>query len=293
MAKLRMEFDFFAACGFDAVELSIPGLYLILNGRLDERRAERTQAILRQFSFRYTLHLPDNLNLASPAEPKSAYSIACECLSFAAAARAEVAVYHCGLDFVETKDLQALGAARRQEVEQLQSLASKAEQHGVLIAVENSDPRRGEQLQLAALSISGSEARQLHPALDPSAVAAEVAEVGHPNVGMTLDFGHFYLASALTGQEFLPTIEAVSRRVDHIHLNDNFGRLAPAGLSRMDEALLGLADCHLPPGMGSIPLRDSLGFFTDFAGYIILELRPAYQLYFAEAVRWVRDLTNV
>lgn len=293
MSKLQRELEFFAECGFDTVELTVPGLYLILNGRLDQRRAEKTTAILEQFPFTYTLHLPDNLNLARAEDPSFAYSIASECLDFASAAHAEVAVYHCGLDFLEANDEQRIEAGRKQEIELLRRLASMAQSLDIVVAIENSDPRRGEGDRAAALGISGLEVRSRHPALDPIAVAAEVNEIAHPNVGMTLDFGHFFLASALTGQEYLSTVDAVSVRVDHLHLNDNFGKLGSEGLTKMEEAVQGLSDCHLPPGMGSIPLRESLGYLSDFSGYIILELRAAYHLHFPDAVRWVRGLTNI
>lgn len=292
MEALRRELEFFAACGFDAVELTVAGFYLIISGRLDERRAARIVAILAQYPFSYTLHLPDELSLASADDLRMEHSIFSACLDFAAQARVSVAVYHSGLCGLAAAELKHAEERRAREIEQLRLLAQKASEHDILIAVENGDPSPAESAAVAERAMSGAEARSRRPALDPLAVAAEVEEVAHPNVGMTLDLGHFYLASALTGQEFLPTIDAVASRVDHLHLNDNFGRNPSREPSRMKQAIYGLGDCHLPPGMGSIPLREAFGLLSDFSGFIILELRPSYRLHFPEALGWVRSLIN-
>ncbi len=128
LGQLQDDLTFFQRCGFDAVELSIHGLDVLINGHLRQSQVDKVRAIVESFDFTYTVHAPDPLNLAFPQH--GADGIALEqdiflaCLDFCAAIGAAILVYHCGLNALRRTafgldplpDEQALAQAREREL---------------------------------------------------------------------------------------------------------------------------------------------------------------------------------
>jgi sugar phosphate isomerase/epimerase len=286
---LAADLEFFARCGFDAVELTTTGLFFILNGTLHAQRARSISQLLKRFPFRYTLHLPDCLNLASSAFPALERNIFAACIEFAGLVGAELLVYHCGLSFLHVDSSEKRREAALAEVEALRSLAEAAQRSGILVTVENSDPEPGEVALISARGLGPDELRVLHPALYLDGVAEQVRRAGSPNLGLTLDPGHLFLAAQLTGESFLDSIERNAPLVRHLHLNDNFGRNSVSGHNRMEQALYGEADCHLPLGLGAIPLPEVLRRLASFSGYVIFEMRPEYRDFLPHSIAWLKE----
>ena len=288
--RLETEMDCLRACGFEAVELTTSGFFVVRNGKLDQRQADSLLQVLGKFPFRYTLHAPDCLNLAVSPYPELERQIFSSCLEFARLAGAEVLVYHCGQEFLRLSEGREREKAVGLERRALRELAEEAKAKNIMIAVENADPVDGEAELLAARAGEGNELRALHPSLYLELVGQTVLAARSQNVGLTLDLGHLFLASRLTGMEFLDSIAAQAALVRHLHLHDNFGRLPASAHNEMERAVYGEGDCHLPPGLGAIPIREALGLLGSFNGFIILEIKPQYRSCCREALSRMRSL---
>jgi sugar phosphate isomerase/epimerase len=286
---LARDLEFFAACGFDAVELTTTGLFFLFDGKLNAPRARSIRQVLKRYPLRYTLHLPDCLNLARSPVPALERSIFAACIEFAALVEAEVLVYHCGLSFLHLDSPEQRREAVEGEAEALGRLAEQAQRSGILLTMENCNPEPGEPALISARGLSPAELRELHPALYLDSVAEQVRRAGSPNLGLTLDPGHLFLAVQVTGDGFLDSIERNADLVRHLHLNDNFGRNAESDHGRMEQVLYGEADCHLPLGMGAIPLPEVIRRLRCFSGYVIFEMRPEYRDFLPQSIAWLRE----
>ena len=71
LTVLQHDLDYFQECGIDVIELTTSGLFFIFNGKLHQKRAQSIDQVLRRYPFRYTLHLPDCLDLSNLANPKT------------------------------------------------------------------------------------------------------------------------------------------------------------------------------------------------------------------------------
>lgn len=286
---LRDELDYFRQCGFDTVELTTSGLYFIFNGGLSWERTRAIRGVLSRYPFRYTLHLPDVLNLCNGPDPELDLAIFSSCIDFASAVGARVLVYHSGQNFYNLESPERRAEAVERESSALADLAAKARKSGILITIENTNPGTKELELVKEKALSKEQIRLLHPALYPDAIGKQVERIAAPNVGLALDPGHLNLAVEITGDPFLSSIEGQAHLIKHLHLNDNFGRNPHPRYSRMEQALYGRADCHLPLGMGNMPIKEVLNRLDDFKGFIIFEIRPVYREYLADSIAKLRD----
>ncbi len=90
-----------------------------------------------------------------------------------------------------------------------------------MVGMENRDPHLWE---LAVLHRAGRPAEELscyHPGLLVPEIVRQIAAVGHPNLGMTLDLGHLYIAANVCGFDYLTAVEEAAPYVRHIHMHDN------------------------------------------------------------------------
>ena len=305
LARLEEELTACQACGFDGIELSIDGLDVMIGGRLVPQLVDRVRNVTESFELTYTVHPPGRLNLAFPQPgPSRAPDLAMEkavfagCLEFCEAIGAGVLVYHSGLIGLHQSafglgslpDAAALEASRAQEVEALRELMPLAAAHGVVVGMENRDPHLWE---LVALQRAGQPPSQLltyHAGLSIPALLRQIKEVNHPNLGITLDFGHLYLAANQCGFDFLAAVAQAAPYVRHLHMHDNLGRLDSVFGELQEKLPYGEADLHMPPGWGTIPLDDALARLPAYDGLCVLELRPRWAEHRAEALYSARQL---
>jgi sugar phosphate isomerase/epimerase len=287
---LRRELDYFQACSFDVIELTTSGLYIVFNGNLHMKRARAIQSVLQGYPFRYTLHLPDCLNLGNLTEWKMEKRIFGSCLDFAEIVGATILVYHTGQDYLDVRTEADRKRALELETAALAELSDRAGSAGIMVTVENLNPRPGEARLLADRAIPRKALKMIHPGLFPDAIGRQIGEINCPNLGMTLDLGHLFLAVELTGQDYLTAVGSQAERIKHLHLNDNFGKNPSSPRSRMEQALYGQGDCHLPLGMGTLPIQECLERLADFAGYVIFEIRPEYRDYLPESIRRLKEI---
>ena len=158
------------------------------------------------------------------------------------------------------------------EREALSELADEAAALGIVIGVENVGPR----------SYSARIAE----------LVEQVREINHPNVGITLDFGHAYLTARHLGYDFLEAIELAALLIVHVHVHDNFGRVMrlTQDMAYINIAPFGANDMHMPPGWGEIPYREAFSRLKHYDGVVLMELKPRYSPYFGEALQEIRRL---
>ena len=120
----------------------------------------------------------------------------------------------------------------------------------------------------------------------------QVKGVGKENVGITFDFGHAYIASKYHCFDFLESIELARPLIKHVHIHDDFGKLA--GLDRRQINILsqGKGDLHMPIGWGEIPYREVFSRLNGYEGVLMLELEPRYMPYCAEVLQDTRGLAE-
>ena len=311
LSQLEKDMAFFHYCGFDTVELSVHGLDVVINGRLQQRQVDKVHAITKRFDFVYTVHAPNRLNLAFPQSwPGHPPALAHEqdvfvaCLDFCAAIGARVMVYHSGLIALQQAafglaalpDDEALEQAREQEVSALRELMPLAAERGVVVVMENRDPHLWEVATLMRASLSPDQLLKYHAGMVIPNLVRQIEAVNHSNLGLTLDFAHLFLAANHCGFDYLEAIQQAAPYVRHLHGNDNFGRLGGAFDSLPEHIPYGDGDLHLPPGWGVIPHAEALAQLPAYEGRYILELHPRFYEHFPEALetmrRIIREVSN-
>ena len=241
LALLQHDLDYFAACGFDYVEIPAHGVDVIVAGRLQPQRLRQVKQILGRFPFSYTVHSPDPLNLFDVEHLEWHKEVFRSTIAFAQEIGAETVVYHGGRqdDMVGTGGLK-LDALKAGEREALQEMGDLARRAGVMIGVEN-------------------VGRESYGAVIADLVA-QVQAIAHPAIGITLDIGHAMLAAPLFGFDLAQAIRLAAPLIVHWHLHDNFGRTAdlPHSIPYIAAAPYGIGDMHMPPGWGAIPYEQIL-----------------------------------
>jgi sugar phosphate isomerase/epimerase len=307
LAQLAADLTFFRQCGFDGVEISVHGLDVISGGCLQRSQLDRVRAIVCDFSFAYTVHAPDHVNLAFPQrrwqhEPESTldWDVFVASLDFCAAIGAGVMVYHSGLIALEAVAAglaplpgdEELARAREWEVAALADLVPLAAERGVVVAMENRDPHPWE---VAALRRHGLPEEQLvkyHAGMSVPVLVSQVQAVNHPNLGLTLDVGHLFLAANQVGFDYLQAIAQAAPHVRHLHVSDNWGRLGGPFEGLNHRVPFGEGDVHLPPGWGAIPHVEVLRQLPAYEGYYVLEIRPRFYEHLAAALNTARHIVG-
>ena len=282
------ELVYFRDCGFDTIELTTSGLFFILNGKLNLKQTRSICKVLSKYTFNYTLHLPDVLNLGNSPNPDIEKEIFSSCIAFSAEAGAEVLVYHSGQVFYELHSQQKREDCLNRETDALAELAEKSKTFGILLTIENVNPEPEELKYISERGLSKEDVRLLHPAMYLDPIAEQVEQIDAPNLGMTLDPGHLNLAIEVTGEQLLASVEKQAHLVKHLHLNDNFGRNPHPRYPTREQLLYGMADCHLPPGMGSMPIFEILRRLPAFEGYIIFEVKAEYREYLPDSIAGIK-----
>jgi sugar phosphate isomerase/epimerase len=270
---LEHDLALFQRVGFDYVEIPVHGVDAILGGRLHERRVKQVQELLAKFDLQYTVHSPDPLNLCDVGRLDLQKAVFRSSLEFARVIGAEIMVYHGGVTNPPNEEA-GLSVERLKQVEReaLSELADRAAALGIVIGVENVGPK----------SYSARIAE----------LVEQVREINHPNVGITLDFGHAYLTARHLGYDFLEAIELAAPHIVHVHVHDNFGRVVslPWDVPYIYTAPFGVNDMHMPPGWGEIPYREVFSRLKGYEGVVLLEIEPRYSPYFEEALQETRRL---
>lgn len=269
--------------GPDFVEVFPDELGVMLGGRLDPVRLEPVRETLLGADLAYTVHAPLDLNLMDLTAPDLYRGALNASIEFASGIGAGVVVCHAG-QRVGPRDarfnFKEQLAAERSAMREAGDLAAEL---GVTVAVENYYP----ELPIVQGTVYDYS-------VWPGELAEQIASVDHPSVGVCLDVGHAALAAGVFGFDYLEECAAVAPLVRHVHLHDNLMKTNLTGEPPVSEHhAYGLGDLHLPPGRGTIPLRDlfrRVGFPENTS--CCVELRPDLYSQAPEALRAARELTE-
>ncbi len=266
---LAGELRFLQSLGYEAVEISPDAFNLLFCGRLHEPLLRVALPVLRRFPFRYTVHSPAMLDLRDVGDFDLQMQMARSVVEFCGLINAEVLVVH----FEQQSPDPAVERVFLNAVRELADLASGSP---LRIGVEN------------------IEVERVAPVLD------FVRQVDRPNVGLTFDVGHAYLAANHFGFDYLDAVRASKSLLIHLHVTDNFGRFNLLRLENftLDRTLqprdvlpTGRGDLHLPVGWGSIPYAETFAALRGFNGLVVTEYK--YPLFRSDAPRLAEDLREM
>ena len=233
------------------------GTGLIFGGQLHPQMLRDALAAFGKHDFRYSIHSPSSLDLRDRANRENHLALARATLQFCREVGGRILVIHFEQQSQDPEDEAAFEDAIRR-------LSDEA--GDVLLGIEN------------------IEVERVDPVIDC------VRRLNRPNVVMTLDVGHAYLASVYFRFDFFEALRAALPLVRHVHVNDNFGRYDPLRLENFtlyrtqtpaDTYPLGKGDLHLPVGWGTIPLEKVFGLLRGFRGTVVHEYR--YNLFLGSA----------
>ncbi len=251
------ELRFARELGYNAVEVAIDGTGMVFGGRLHPQMLRAALERFGRHDFRYSVHGPSSLDLRDRANREIQLALARASLQFCRELGGRVLVLHFEQKSRDPEDEAAFEDAVRR-------LSDEA--GDVLLGIENIEVER----------------------VEP--VVECVRRIDRPNVVMTLDVGHAYLAAAYFRFDFFQAIRAALPYVRHVHVNDNFGRYDPLRLENftlyrtqtpVDTFPLGKGDLHFPAGWGAIPLKEVFEVLRGFRGSVIHEYR--YNLFLGSA----------
>jgi sugar phosphate isomerase/epimerase len=238
--------------GADFVEVWPQNLGVILGGRLDTNRLRAVGELLLEAELSYTVHAPLEVNLMDLTSHGLQRDVLDAGLRFAKAIGAEVVVCHAGQRVAARDARHSLKEQLSAEQSALREAGDLAGELGLIIAVENYYP---EQPILRGAVYDYS--------VWPSQLAEQISAVDHPAVGICLDVGHAALAADYFCFDFVEECAAMAPLVRHVHLHDNLQRTNLTGEPQVSEhTVYGLGDLHLPPGRGTIPLKELFRHMT-------------------------------
>lgn len=290
-----------AAMGFDAAELTPHSVDIIRHGQLDRHQMARVRKLASSFPLHYTVHAPNGLNVAHHEDLNLQLQVFRACLDFCAEVESDVLVYHSGQIGLERaawgltplptpEELESYWAT---ETANLAELADYAARLGVTIAIENRDPHLWEIATLARAGYVPADLPTFHGGMCLDLLCAQVQEIRAPNVGLTLDVGHAYLAAPFWPVDFGATLTEAAPFVRHLHWHDNFGRLDGFSAAQHDRLPNGEGDLHLPPGWGNIPLDTVQACLDGYTGWLTMEIRPRYRAHYQGALVRTRALLAI
>lgn len=248
LSKMLKEFY---ETGFDYIEISADALDVIYNGKLNRTKMKEINKVLNSFNLKYTVHSPACLDMRDMENLDVQKDLFKATIDFAAAVKSPVVISH-----FERKS--AFGSIEKHFEEYILKMADYSKNLKILLCVEN--------IEIDIISN----------------VINLIRKANHPNLAMTLDIGHAYVASNFFGFDFFKAIELSKPFIRHLHISDNFGRFEPLRLENfqlyrvINHKLLlplGLGDLHLPVGWGKIPYKKVFEIIDNYSGLATLEYR--------------------
>ena len=277
IAGLDAELGRFVELGCEIAELSLQNMFVVAGGRVNLAELRLIERVTRRHALGYTAHGPLATNFMDEAHLELHRAVCAAMIEAAGALGATRLVVHGGVWNHALAEAE-LARLKRLEVESLAGLAEHAARNGVVIALENLPPLP---------SIPHTH--------DAFALAAQVAAVGHPAVGATLDIGHAAMMATALQQDLAATLAALAPAIVHIHMQDQFGRLDTVRTwGKAEKLAYGTGDLHAPPGWGDTPFERLLPALRPRPGTtMILELAGHYMHHAAAAVAETKRLAGL
>ncbi len=283
--QLEQQLDHFHSLGFRLIEIDITAFHLVVNGEIHRPSLDAFLGVIRGLDLRYTVHGLLRLNLAYDSRHALCEQIMRSQIEICRAMGASVLVYHSGLQALDevrhgvrqtllSDDELAEGAQR--EVAAFRRLAPLAADAGVTVGMENGDTHLWEHREIARFGLPREALSRHHARVHIPPIVRQLEAIDHPNIGLTVDVGHLYIAACDMGFDYLTAVEQAAPWLKHVHLSDNWGRLDRGFNDEPDRWAFGEADVHMPPGWGEIPYREVFARWPDYHGDVIIELKPSF-----------------
>ena len=285
--------------GYPLVEIDPSSFPLIIDGELRPRQLADFVAVTRNSGLRFSVHGFGRLNLAYDPRHDLCRRVMRAQIELCSAVAATRLVYHSGLQALEEVRNgvrgtlltdQELEEGARREAAALRDLSRAAADAGVIIGMENLDPHLWEHNLIKGFGLPRAAIDKHLARLRIGPIVRQLEAIGHPNVGMTLDVAHLYMAAQDLGFAYLDAVSEAAPWVRHLHVTDNFGRLDFGCQGEPERRAFGEADLHMPPGWGSIPYREVFARLPDYGGDLVLEIEPGFEEYYAEAREAMRSI---
>ncbi|MDF2714411.1 MAG: sugar phosphate isomerase/epimerase [Paenibacillus sp.] len=286
MDRLKAKLDKLLEHGFDAVEIPIQGLGVIRNGLLNERRLETYRKLFQNVPLHVTTHAPFDLNVFRHGNGDTELKLLMASVEASGAIGAQTIVYHVGRYIGEEQflypqywshyDEPAKKELLRQEREWLRLAGDRAAQLKLKIAMENMRPYL--------------DCPEYCYSVIPRLLAAQVASIGHPQIGVALDVGHLYLSTGMYGLDLEQEVRLLLPHIIHLHVHDNFGKPSFSTEKNQYELIpLGRGDLHAPIGTGDVPMAEIMALLGgSFDGFLIHEVRGQYEKDWPSLAEWGR-----
>jgi sugar phosphate isomerase/epimerase len=271
IGALKVDLDYYAKIGIEAVELPVHGLDAIKNGSLDKRRLSDVERVLRDFSFVYSVHAPNPLNLMDQEVPDLHLSVFRSSLEFAERIDAGVLVYHAGRFVAEETFL--LNGRQNPSFEEQKRLLERERERLVHLSEEFPD---------TLICVENARPYLFHSpycyAENLCELKEEVVGLNRPNVKITLDIGHLHMAAHFYNFDLIHSVHNAGGLIAHTHVHDNFGgAVYHHEKTQTHQIPFGRGDAHMPVGWGATPIAEILGtYLHDYDGMLIMELRSRY-----------------
>ncbi|MCI4661806.1 MAG: sugar phosphate isomerase/epimerase [Neomegalonema sp.] len=225
--------DKFEALGVDSVELILATLDVVSGTRILPAQMRKLKAICADRPFGFTLHGPISGTFMDRAHLQMQIDTCRAALEVAGEIGANAQVHHGGSAPTGSQD--EIDTLMGLERETLAAIAPVAQDHGVVLCVEN---------------IFGDGARWF---ASPAELAAQIRAVDHPNIRGTIDFSHAAINATVRGFDLMESLTAMAPLAGHLHIHDSFGKPQTFKPFTYGEAInYGLGDLHLPPGWGGL-----------------------------------------
>jgi sugar phosphate isomerase/epimerase len=253
----------FADDGFDAVEISLDFVPLVVGGRIDREWLRFLSGLLKKHPLRLSAHIGRDIDC------RPAASLALSTANLLASVRVCEALGASPL-VLHFEEQSRDARAEDRFFEAHRRAAELGRTRGVMLCMENIEVER----------------------IDP--VVDFVKRMNLPNFRLAFDTGHALLAAAWFGEDFLESFRTCLPLLAHIHLSDNLGIYEPLRLSDRQayDALpmgnrfsYGRGDVHLPPFRGKVPYRKLFAELGGYAGMYVCEYYSDYYQPFNAAIQ--------
>lgn len=265
---LRGSLRSYAEAGFDHVEFSLDIVPLIIGGEVAPQYVDYMAGIFKDFPFSYSAHICGGLDLRPEATHELHRRVLSSSIEVCSRLHMSPLVLHYEC---QSKDLRKEARFRDAHL----WAADLAEKKGVLLCLEN------------------IEVEQMEP------VVRFVQELAHPNLRMTIDVGHAFLAANYFHFDFLDAIRLAMPLAGHMHLSGNTGdfeelritnRPVYDSLSKGHRFTFGQGDIHLPPLWGRIPYDEVFRIAREYRGVFLCEYYTQFfKPFLADTQRRIRE----
>jgi sugar phosphate isomerase/epimerase len=242
------------ASGFGWVQIPPPPGSVLVDTRMALKHAAAVRRSMATTGLRAVLHGPGALAAGEPGAGRAFEAV----LDYAAESGCEQVVYHA----MAVTDHPGVGARLDAEAEVLAHMAGRAEQLGLIIAIENLAPVYPGPERLSAM---------------PATLRRLVAGIGSPALRLCLDVGHANVIAGLRRTDIVRLLDPVLDSVSLFHVHDNLGARDGSGRDRPELDPLRL-DLHLPPGRGTLPFAAIGDRLLSHDAPLLLEIHPPHRL---------------